>query len=120
MQPGKTYTITELAQAIQGQVAGDGQTRITGITSADHPLPGHVAFLENPQRLGELEASPLACLIVPTKVAQSKKPLIRVEHPKLAWAQLLNLFFPPRIFPAGISDKDFIAQSARLGKEVTV
>ena len=38
----------------------------------------------------------------------------------MAWAQLLNLFFPPRTFPGTVSDKAFIAPSARLGAGVTV
>lgn len=113
-------TVNRLAELIQGKVLGDGRTPISGITSLDRPLPGHVAFLEDPRTLPELEASPIACLIVPSRVTRSTKPLIQVEQPKLAWARLLNLFFPPREFPGTISEKAFIAPSARLGKKVTV
>ncbi len=113
-------TAAELAKEIQGKIIGDGRTPIVGITSADHPLAGHLAFLEETHRLAELEASPIACLIVPRQVASSTKPLIQVEQPKLAWARLLNLFFPPRAFTGTISEKAFVAPSARLGKGVTV
>lgn len=113
-------TIIELAQFVQGKVIGDGQGVITGITSAAHPLPGHIAFLEDLQQLSALEASPIACLIVSKRIAASKKSLIQVEEPKLAWAQLVNLFFPARAFPGTISDQAFIHPSARLGKGVTV
>lgn len=113
-------TVMELAQKVKGKVVGEGGVLVAGITSADFPLPGHVAFLEDPKRLSELEATPLACLIVAKQVSNSKKPLIQVEHPKLAWAQLLNFFFPPRAFPGTISDQAFIAPSARLGEKVTV
>lgn len=113
-------TVNQLAERIQGKVIGDGRTVILGVTSADQPLAGHVAFLENPERLAELEASPIACLIVPCRISSSTKPLIQVEEPKLAWAQLLNLFFPSRAFPGTRSEKAFIAPSARIGKEVTV
>ena len=116
MQP----TVAELAKEIQGTVIGDGQTVILGITSADNPLPGHLAFLEHIDRLQELEQSPVACLIVSQRVSESKKTLIQVDQPKLAWAKLLNRFFPPRAFPGTISDKASIAPSARLGKKVTI
>ncbi len=113
-------SIAELAQKIQGKVLGDGQVPVSGVTNADFPLPGHVAFLEDPKRLAELETTPLACLIVPKAVSASKKPLIQVEHPKLAWAQLLNLYFPPRTFPGTVSEKAFISPSAKIGQGVTV
>lgn len=113
-------TVSELAQHIQGKVIGDGKTAISGVTSAEQPLAGHIAFLENPKHLEELEASLIACLIVPRQITSSKKPLIQVDQPKLAWAELLNLFFPPRAFPGTVSEKAFIAPSARLGKGVTV
>ena len=113
-------TVAQLALDVQGKVIGDGQTVITGITSANHPLAGHLAFLEDPSRLNDLEASSIACLIVSTKVTASKKTLIQVSEPKLAWARLLNIFFLPRSFPPGVSEQAFIASSARLGKGVTV
>lgn len=113
-------TISELAQSIQGKVIGDGQSVITGVTIASHPLPGHIAFLEDPQQLALLEDGPIACLIVSNRVTRSKKPLIQVAEPKLAWAQLLNLFFPPRAFPGTIAKEAYIAPTARLGKGVTV
>ena len=114
------HTVLQLADLIQGKVVGDGQTAVLGMTSADHPLPGHAAFLEDPKRIAELEASALACLIVPRSVENSRKPLIQVEQPKLAFAKLLNVFFPPRAFPGIVSQQAFIAPTARLGEGVTV
>lgn len=114
------YTVAELAQRIQGKVVGESRTTISGVTSADQPLSGHIAFIEDPRCLKDLEASPIACLVVPNSIANSSKPLIQVEHPKLAWALLLNLFFPPRAFPGTLSDKAYVAPSARLGKNVTL
>lgn len=105
---------------VQGRVVGDGKTAISGITNIDRPLPGHIAFLEDLKRLGEIEATALACLIVPPKIQSSRKPLIQVEQPKVAWARLLNLFFPPHIFPGTVSPQASITPSARLAPGVTV
>ena len=113
-------TVAELAKIIQGKVIGDGSVPITGITNIEQPLPGHVAFLEEPRRLKGLEAGPIGCLIVSQKIGASKKPLIQVVEPKLAWAQLLNLFFPPRSFPGTVSKQAFIDATAKLGAGVTV
>lgn len=115
-----TKTVAELAALVHGKVIGEGGTPVSGMTSVDRPVPGHLTFLDDPRRLAELEASPLACLIVSAKIQSSKKPLIQVEQPKLAWAQLLNVFFPPRIFPGTVSPQAFVASSAHLAPGVTV
>ncbi len=113
-------SLAELAQFVQGKVIGEGRTLISGVTSADHLVAGHLAFLEDSKRLAHLESSPIAALIVPTQIESSTKPLIQVAQPKAAWAQLLALFSPPRTFSGTISPQASIAPSARLGPGVTV
>ena len=113
-------TLKELANIIQGTVVGDAATLITGITSVEHPRAGQLAYLMDSKKLGELEASPVAALIVPLEVKSSKKPLIQSQNPKLAWAILLGLFHPPQIFSKTISESAFVAKTAKIGKEVTI
>ena len=105
---------------VQGTVIGDGETVISGITSIELPQAGCLAYLTDPKKLSEIEASPLAALIVPTEIRSSKKPLIQSQNPKLSWAILLSLFEPPRNFSKAISEKALIAKSAKVGKEVTI
>ena len=113
-------TVASIAQKVRGKVVGDGSTPIAGITGADQPLAGHIAFLDDPKHLAKLEESPIACLIVSPAVSSSRKPLIQVEHPKLVWAQLLNQFFPARAYPGTVSKQAFIHPTAKLGRNVTV
>jgi len=120
MPSEKRETVDQLAGLVRGKVIGDGRVAISGIASADLPLPGHAAFLEDPKRLRELEASSIACLVVPPGIENSRKPLIQVEQPKLAFAKLLSHFFPPRTFPGTVSRQAFIAATARLGEGVTI
>ena len=113
-------TLNELAQMVQGTVVGDGTVKISGITSIEQPRPGQLAYLTEEKRLSEMEASPLAALIVPEKISAAKKPLIRSQNPKLAWAILLGLFNPPQTYSKTISEKALIAKSAKIGKDVTI
>jgi UDP-3-O-[3-hydroxymyristoyl] glucosamine N-acyltransferase len=47
--------------------------------------------------------------------------LIRVDDPDHAWGQLLELVKPPAIeIPAGVHERAFVAENARLGKGVAV
>ncbi len=113
-------TLKELADVIQGTVAGDGTTKITGITSIEYPRSGHLAYLTDHKKLGELESSVLAALIVPSEIKSSKKPLIQSQNPKLAWAILLGLFHPPQTHSKKVSEHAFVSKDARIGKNVTI
>lgn len=113
-------TIQELASLIQGKVIGDINTLVSGVTNADTPKPGFIAFAQDTKTLKTLQDSPIACVIVPEKITESTKPLIQVKEPKFAWAQLLGLFYPKPDFRSGISESAHIAKTAKLGKNITV
>lgn len=113
-------TVQQLAQLVGGQVIGDGNTPITGITNIESPGAGQIAFIQDAKRLKDLEASPIACLIVPPQITASSKPLIQSQLPKLAWAKILSYFYPAKPFSGKISDKASIAKTAKLGQNVTV
>lgn len=113
-------TIEEIAQRIQGKVIGNAQTTISGITNYEQPQAGCITFVQDEKKLKSLEATPIACLIVPENISISSKPLIQVANPKAAWAQLLNEFFPPRKFIADISPEASVSPHAKIGNNVTI
>lgn len=115
-----TKTVQEISEIIRGKVIGDPQTRISGITNMEAPGPGLITFIQDEKSLGSMESSEIACLIVPPSVKESKKTLIQVPQPKLAWAKLLGEFFPPREFSRKVSKEASVAKTAKLGKNVTV
>jgi UDP-3-O-[3-hydroxymyristoyl] glucosamine N-acyltransferase len=113
-------SLTELAQIVQGQVIGDGNTRIYGVTSLDAPKVGCITFVENNHKLKLAEESPIAALIIPEKSTSIKKPAIQSRLPKLAWAVLLGIFNPDQTFEGGVSKLAFISNSAKIGSDVTI
>ena len=113
-------TIEELALLIDGKVIGNPATSIEGITNMETPGPALITFVQDPKYLSRLEASEIACLIVPPSVQASPKPLIQVKNPKLAWAKLLQEFYPSPSYSQTVSPQAFIAKTARLGRNVTI
>ena len=113
-------TVQELAALLGGHVIGDGKTSITGITNIESPGAGLITFVQDAKNLKTLEASEIACLIVSPQVQSSSKPLIQVEHPKLAWAKLLRHFFPAPAYGQTISERAVISKTAKIGKRVTI
>lgn len=113
-------TVEEFAKMIGGTVVGDASTVIEGITNFENPLKGHISFVQDEKGFRSLEASEIACIIVPKQIKQSSKALIQVEYPKRAWAQILRELFPAKKFPGTIASNASIAKTAKIGKDVTI
>ncbi len=115
-----SLTLKEIARLLQSQVLGNAQTPVSGITTFENPLPGCITFIQHKKDLSDLEATDIAALIVPKDVQSSVKPVIPVEHPKLAWAKLLRAFYPEHPASGKVSPEASIAATAKLGTGVTV
>jgi UDP-3-O-[3-hydroxymyristoyl] glucosamine N-acyltransferase len=113
-------TVEEIATLVAGTVIGDKTAAIIGITNHLSPLKDNLTFIDNPTHLGILERSEIGCIIVPEKVTVSTKTCIRVKNPKLAFANVMHVFFPARTFSSGISPKASIGQNTQIGKNVTI
>lgn len=114
------HTISSLAKEVNGTVVGKTDLQVGGVTGFDQPKAGCITFITNPKDLAELEQSDIACIIVPRQVASSQKPLIQVENPKLAFARLLTLFYPPRTYSRRLSPQAIVSATAKIGKNVTI
>ncbi len=115
-----SYSIDAIAQKITGQVIGDGKIVIESATSFDEPKARAITFISDSHHLEILEKSEIGCIIVPKQVLSSRKPLIQVENPKLAFAQVLALFHPAPSFSGEISKLASVSPSAKIGKQVTI
>ena len=110
----------DLAKHLGGEVAGNHNIEISGISPVNQVKPGDVTFAENDKYFLLAEQSPAAAIIVPLHVRNSTKTLIRIQHPKAALARVLTLFFPPQRFPAGVHPSAFVADDVRMGNDVFV
>lgn len=114
-------TVSEIAKLIGGTVAGDGQIPVEGITNLEAPRPGFLTFVTEPDKIRPLEATEISCILAPPGTPPSgKKTLILVDNPKLAWAKLLRVFVPPRVYPGTLSNQALISKSAEIGRGVTI
>jgi len=109
------YTATEIAAQLQGEVIGDGSVVLNGFAPADHAGPGDLTFAENADYFARAEQSAASAIIVDgSSFATSRKALIRVKHARIAFAEVLALFFPEPVYPAGIHPTAVIAPLAKV------
>jgi UDP-3-O-[3-hydroxymyristoyl] glucosamine N-acyltransferase len=109
-----TFTASQIAEKLKGEVIGDGATLLSGFTSADRACPGDLTFAEKDQYLAAAEASAATAILIAGPAAASGKVLIRVANARVAAAQVLPLFFPAEACPAGIHPSAVVAPSAQV------
>jgi len=108
------FTAAELARQMQGEVLGDSSVLLTGFAPADRAQPGDITFAENADYVALAEKSAASAIIVDQSVAASRKVLIRVANPRVAFAKTLALFFPEPVLAAGIHPTAIVAASAQI------
>ncbi len=105
-------TAAQLAQELQGEVLGDGQTVLTGLAPADTAKPGDLTFAENEEFFAKADQSAAAAVLVDGPFSSASKVLIRVRNARIGFARALPMFFPEKQFPAGIHPSAVVAASA--------
>jgi len=108
------FTAAEIARHLHGEVAGDATVVLTGFAPADRAQVGDLTFAENTEYLVLAEHSSASAVIVEASVTASRKTLIRVAEPRVAFARALALLFPEPVFPAGVHPSAVVAESAKL------
>jgi UDP-3-O-[3-hydroxymyristoyl] glucosamine N-acyltransferase len=109
-----TFTTAEIAKHLDGEVVGDAAATLKGFAPADHAKPGDLTFAENEDYFARAEQSAATAIIADERFKSAKKILIRVPNARVAFAKAMALFFPERIYAAGIHPTAVVAASARV------
>ncbi len=109
-----TLTTAEIAKLIAGEVLGDPSATLTGFANADAAKPGDLTFAETDEFFIAAENSAATAIIAGKGSSSTKKIVIRVENPRIAFAKALAVFFPEPKFAPGIHPSAVIAASAQV------
>ncbi|MDD4955528.1 MAG: UDP-3-O-(3-hydroxymyristoyl)glucosamine N-acyltransferase [Candidatus Omnitrophica bacterium] len=114
-------TLGEIAKLVEGELVGDRETLITGISGIKEAKKGDITFLANPKYESLLEETQASAIITSKLSVASSKPLIKTENPSFAFAKVVAMFVPEAIYhPKGQSAQAFISPKAKIGKNVAV
>ena len=120
-------TVKELAAVVSGTVDGDGGTIIRRLASLKNAEDEEISFVEDIKFLDDARRSMASCLLVPNAFPEVEgKCLIRVARPKLAFALISEILYPPKrceaLHPsavvatnAEIADGVFLDAHVRIG-----
>ena len=118
-------TLSELADHVHGKVVGDGQVVIEKVAPIDEAGPGTITFLANPRYHQFLATCSASAVIVGPGVAENVpaapgKGYLEASNPYLAFARILQLFYPAPALNPRVSQLACVEASAILGEAITV
>ena len=113
-------SLKELADLVNGEVAGDETTIITGINSIDQANRGEITFISDKKYLSMVNTTQASAIIVSPDYKDSKKTLLVVENPYLAYAKIAGFFHNRPIRVRGIDKNAVIGKNTEIGKDVSL
>lgn len=116
-----TYRLDELARIVGGEVVGDSGVAISGVAGIKEAEEGQITFLANPKYENFLETTRASAVIAEGN-GNFPGPVIKVENPYLAFLKVVTLFSegPLDKYPRGIHPTAIIAESAVLGRDISI
>ena len=81
-----SFTTAQLAEQLGAELVGDGSIQITGFAPADQAQPGHLTFAETDDYFAKAEQGGAAAILVGANANSTKKTLLRVKNPRVAFA----------------------------------
>jgi len=119
MKNKKAYTALELAKFIEGDLTGDPERIISGVSSVENPVENTVVFAENDKFLKKAEKLN-ADLVITKKEVEAKLDLIKVANPRLAYAKISSLFSKIPFPEKGKAKSSQIADSVQIEENVFI
>lgn len=109
-----TYTATEIAGFIGGQVIGDGSTLLHRFAPVNSAQTGDLTFAENEAFFEKAIQSAASAILIDSDISTCSKTCIRVPQARVGFAKALALFFPEPAFSPGIHPSAVVAPSCKI------
>ncbi len=112
--------LSDIAQRLGYELRGNGETEISGVNGIDEAGAGELTFVANKKYLAKLPLTKAAAVILAPDAPEVSLPSLRAANPYLAFAQVLELFYPPGTPPEGVHPTAVIAPTARIGSHASI
>nr|WP_234407901.1 UDP-3-O-(3-hydroxymyristoyl)glucosamine N-acyltransferase [Massilibacillus massiliensis] len=112
-------TLREIAKLVDGNILGETEITITGVTNLDNATANDITFAVEPH-IAQGETCHAAAVIIPDTITTYKKPAICVANPRAAFTKLLEVFTPPLKIKHEIHSTAVIGENVTLGKNIAI
>lgn len=115
-------TLREIAKFIDGDITGDAETTITGVSGIREACAGDITFLANPKYFPLIDKTRASAIIASRDLEGAhKKPIVRTDNPSLAFAKIVSLISPsaaPQI--KGVHPSAIVGKKVSLGRNAAI
>ncbi|MDY6839125.1 MAG: UDP-3-O-(3-hydroxymyristoyl)glucosamine N-acyltransferase [Thermodesulfobacteriota bacterium] len=112
-------SISKIAELVKGEVIGDAALVVGGVAPFDDAGRNDLTFATSASFKQRIDETGAGAVIVPLDVLQSRKVLVRVENPYLAFAKVSALFHATSRSVVGISPRATVGRNFRCGKDIS-
>jgi UDP-3-O-[3-hydroxymyristoyl] glucosamine N-acyltransferase len=113
-------TLKEIALLLGGEIDGDENTLISGLSGIDKAGPGDITFVANPKYARYIATTQASAIVCAAGTVAPGRNLVRVDNPYLAYAKALRFLNPLPKEPGTIDPQACIAAGVQLGSNVTI
>jgi len=118
------FKATDIASFLNGEVIGDSDVKVTGVSKIEEGKEGTLAFLANPKYEHYIYATKASIVLVSKDFSPKEKvsaTLIKVNDAYEAFASLLDLYLQAKsMLKTGIEQPSYINEDATVGEDVYV
>lgn len=114
-------SVREIASLVGGEVAGDGDIRISNVNGIKEALEGEIAFLSNPLYKQLLSETAASAVITSRDISFPSKTLIKTDEPSIAFSKVIALFREEqKLSFSGIDKTAQITKEAKIGRDIAI
>lgn len=114
-------TLNEIAAYLGGNIQGNGNVIIKGISGIKEAREGDITFVANIKYFPLIEKTNATAIIAPKDVKAPDRNLVLVDNPSLAFAKIASLIVGEQGHCLeGIHPTAIIASDAKIGKNVRI
>src|SRR5690606_27228883 len=119
------FSAQQIADLLKGQIVGDANAAVSGLSKIEEGKPGTLSFLANPKYEEHIYSTMSTIVIVnsdftPQGALPNGCTLIKVPDAYSAFARLLEMYDQAVKKPPQIEDMSFVSPTAKLGKDVYI
>ncbi|MBW2606337.1 MAG: UDP-3-O-(3-hydroxymyristoyl)glucosamine N-acyltransferase [Deltaproteobacteria bacterium] len=112
--------LSEIAKLVNGRVKGDLKKKIYGVAPFENATDDDITFVDSAKLIKKINETNAGAVIVPIDVETASKNLLQVENSRVAFAKVMNFFYPVSKPEAGISPSAHIGKELICGKGVSI
>jgi UDP-3-O-[3-hydroxymyristoyl] glucosamine N-acyltransferase len=93
------FSLEAIAKMVNGDIVGEPGKIVCGAAPFDSATPDDITFAGQAKFLKKLPECTAGAVLVPRQAAPQSMPIIRVDDAQVAFAQVMQAFYPHYVFP---------------------